>query len=177
MGDEHGLPLPVEGDTEEAMRNRVVAGTLLRAAGVRGCDCAEPCDCLQAEALWVHHEKGVTVQTSAGLVRLSVVYRNDEHADEGDEPDKEAEVADEKVEASKAPGERIYLALEHIAKALGKNAGDLHAEIMPTVREYDDGLEQAWKLVNDGAPKGEVLDALEANLPAFRRDELPERKG
>lgn len=173
MSDEHGLPLPVEGDTEEEMRNRVVAGTLLRAAGIRGCDCTDPCDCLQVEALWVHHEHGITIQTSNGFVRLSVVFRNGEREDAGDAP-KETDMADEKT--PEAPGVRIYLALEHIAKLLGKNAGDLHSDVMPIVREFDDGLEKTWNLVNDGAPKGEVLDALEVNIPAFRRDELPKRK-
>jgi hypothetical protein len=164
--------LPIEGDTEEEMRNRVVAGSLLRAAGIRGCDCTEPCDCLQVEALWVHHERGITIQTSNGLVRLNVVFHDDQ-ADKGQAP-KETDVADETKQES--PGVRIYLALEHIAKVLGSNAGDLHSDIMPIVREYDDGLEATWTLVNDGASKDKVLDALEVNIPAFRREKLPARK-
>lgn len=179
MSDEHGLPLPVEGDTEEEMRNRVVAGTLLRAAGVRGCDCTDPCDCLQVEALWVHHERGITIQASSGLVRLGVVFRDGERTDGGDEP-KEDDVADENEKAElpkRAPGIAVYNALTELGRnTLGKNPEILHEAIMPLVRGFDDGLEVIWGLVNDGAPKREVLDAIETCLPEFRRDNLPRRK-
>lgn len=169
MGDDYGLRLPTEGNSEEAGRNRAAAEVLLKEAK------ADVQGDIRVEGLWVKVGQGVTVRANGRLFRLRLELAGDEPAEPAAEKEKEADVSDQSKEA---PGARIYLALTEIAKDKldGRDPAVLHEPVMPIVRELDDLLAEAWGKVNDGAPKGEVLDTLESGLPAFRRDELPKRK-
>lgn len=172
MGDDYGLRLPTEGRGEEADRNRAAAEVLLKEAkaNVQGD--------IKVEGLWVKVGRGITVQANGRVFQLRLDLAGEEPAEAATATEKEANVSDQSKEG---PGARIYVALEQIAKGLNatppESAGDLHATIMPIVREIDDLIADAWGKVNDGASKGEVLDTLERGLPEFRRGELPARKG